>query len=633
MLSKTEYQHRENGLNIGKHALLLFISIMISFVVHFCFAFFYDSIIDESAFHVTKTKDKPQDPEDDAPLRFTELNRIIGIAHETPAISPDIQQAVETTNVHDLADDAIAQILQTPQMPDRPFVPEAVDEAALSIPGDENVDLPPPPVASIRQEVISLPETEHIEAAWAIDNSTLREEIGTDVAFTMPLFNGSYVDASIGSGVALAPVGNGTEDGGVFQPEGSVLQKLEEEGTRSVVEKELQTIANDTTPPPELPLAESDEAIEKALESLQLPTVAGEADAPRKFVAIDKSLSVALKLYSSPADTTHDYYQIDIVRRPESPLPIMPKDVVFIQDISGSIGSKRMEACKVALKSALYHTLRHGDRFTIFAFRDLTLTPAATWMTFDSSSREKTDTFIDSLRARGDTDIFSLLSQDLPTLKRHQTRPLIAIIITDGEATAGVTETTKIIGEFTRLNQGNIAVYTFNAKRFDPYFLDMLCYSNRGENISSSGDPEKVSEELQPIFDKIRNPVMKDVTLTFDTQSASEIHPQKLTHLFADRYLTVYGRVPKSAHEISCQLKGQAADRNYDAVFQFNLKDATKTDENLRYQWAKRAMFDMLAEYAANPSSTLLKQIEEFSQLYHVTNPYRSVPTKAPVKN
>lgn len=627
MFAHSDYQYRDNGLNLGKHALLLFISIVVSFIVHFCFAFFYDSIIDEEAFRVNKDNDPSKTMENDAPLRFNELNRIVGIVQETPEISPDVQKATETTNVHTLADDAIAKALQTPQMPERPVIPETFSDATLSIPGSELIDLPPPPAATIPEKVVALPEKEHVESQWAIDESVLREEIGSDVVFSAPLFEGSYVDASIETGITLEPAGN--TPFADFQTTSSVLKQLESESTSATVANDLQAAMNATLNATELPTSGSEEAIQKALEELtvEAPSLTGGTEPPRKFIAIDKSLSVALKLYSSPADATHDYYQIDIVRRPESPLPIMPKDVVFIQDVSGSIGRKRMEACKVALKSALYHTLRNGDRFTIFAFRDFTLTPAASWMTFDSSSREKTDTFIESLRARGDTDIFSLLSQDLPSLERHPKRPLIAIIITDGEATAGVTETTKIIGEFTRMNQGNIAVYTFNAKRFDPYFLDMLCYSNRGENISSSGNPERVPEELQPIFDKIRNPVMKDISLSFDSKSASEIHPKKLTHLFADRYLTVYGRVPKSTTEVSCQLTGQSSDRDYDAVFQFDLKNATKTDENLRSQWAKRAMFDMLAEYAENPSAQLLKQIEDFSRTYHVKNPYRSVPT------
>ncbi|MBR4318385.1 MAG: hypothetical protein IKT85_06560, partial [Kiritimatiellae bacterium] len=216
-----------------------------------------------------------------------------------------------------------------------------------------------------------------------------------------------------------------------------------------------------------------------------------------------------------------------------------------------------------------------------------------------------------------------LLLQDLLTLQREPNRPLIAIVVTDGEPTVGVTETTRIIGEFTRMNNGMISVYTFGIKQVNPYFLDMLCYANRGENTSASGNIRAIEGELIPIFDSIRNPVMKDLSIVFATQSGGEIHPKKLTNLYADRALTVYGRVPRGVESLTCQLKGNSSTNPYDAVFTFSLKDAAREETtNLRQAWAERAMFDLLAEYAENPSEALLTRIDQFSKTYGVRNPY-----------
>jgi hypothetical protein len=43
---------------------------------------------------------------------------------------------------------------------------------------------------------------------------------------------------------------------------------------------------------------------------------------------------------------------------------------------------------------------------------------------------------------------------------------------------------------------------------------------------------------------------------------------------------------------------------------------------DLRKAWAERAMFDLLAKYAENPSPQLMEQIAKFAQQYNVTNPY-----------
>lgn len=462
----------------------------------------------------------------------------------------------------------------------------------------------------LRQEVAAVPDTAFTRTAnpdprWTLDAALPRIPNAPDLASSVEPVKGSELGGLPGE---LPPLAEGT------------------------LAAAAERLAHGDAPPPAIappearPAAEA-KAGEKALDALAEKAVreaarlaSGEAPAP--FRAIDDRLSLALTVHEPASDPAHRYFRLDILRRPESALPIMPKDVVFIQDISGSIKAWRLRACKDSLKAALFRTLRNGDRFTLFAFRDNTLTPARDWLTFNDATRQRADTFIDSLRALGNTNLFLLL-QDLFTLPADPTRPLVAVIITDGEPTVGVTETTRIIGEFSRLNQGRIAVYTFGVKPRNPYFLDMLCYANRGESATASGDLSRLADELSPVFDSIRNPVMKGLTLTFDARSGGEIHPRHLTHLYADRTLTVYGRVPKSTQSVTCQLRGVSAAAPYDAVFSFDFADATPSRLDLRKAWAERAMFDLLAEYAENPSAALLARIDAFSRAYGVPNPYR----------
>lgn len=609
---------RDNGLNIGKHALVLFVSVLFSFVVHFAFAYFYENIATSMDFAMPVEVE--EEPEKTLPIRLDLMKEILEVAQTQTVEAPDAQKAISAVN-DALSNTAIPEVLVQPELPDAPVVPDQVMESALALPNQE-ISLPPPPALE-RQEVIALPEiiAETLpEAQWKLDGSFKRTLEAPDFV-TPPPEETMPTDAFALPSELFAPIGDAQARTAAVTAEAvATLAKENVSSNIPVAEITESTIIDPLPEASTIALLES--TIAETIGNMGLP--ATDSATPQRFFAIDESLSLSMSLYSTEEDPTHNYYRINIVRRPDSTVDIMPKDVVFIQDISGSIGRRRIEFCKRALLSALYHSLREGDRFTIFAFRDITLTPAASWMTFDSSSKERVERFVNSLRAKGNTDIFSLLAKDLPTLQRDPKRPLIAIIITDGEPTVGETETARIIGEFSRMNQGNIAIYTFNAKRVDPYFLDMLCYSNRGENTSSSGEIKLIEHELQPIFEQIRNPVMKDISLTFDSKSQSEIHPKKLTHLFADRYLTVYGRVPKSTQVVNCQLRGIATDKAFDAIFNFDLNNATKTDLDLRHLWAERAMFDLLAEYAANPSVQLLKEIDTFSKTYGVTNPYQS---------
>lgn len=593
----------DNGLSLGQHSLVLFISVMFSIALHFALMYFCGDVgvakasVEEKRAHIT--------PETLPPVRIETFLQRTELLQAESMQSPDMEAEAER------AAQALPEKVKDVAVP-LPALPSIPKAASLPI---EEQFLPPEAPeapfsdALVRQEVAAIPETELTQVTnpdpkWVIDDSITRVPDAPDLASSVEMSDVLSLGA-MGALPALPPMAEET----------SLKKLVESAAVEAAVAPLPQAASVEAVPPGTVEQVE-------ALTAEAVKASVRELSSFPEFEAIDTRLSLALTAYETEKDPHFTYFRLAIVRRPESTLPIMGKDVIFIQDISGSIGSKRLARSKEAMKAALYRTLRVGDRFNIFAFRDVTLTPSGQWMTFNPETHQKATTFVDSLRARGNTDLFLLL-QDLLTLQRDPKRPLVAIVVTDGEATVGVTETTQIIGEFTRMNQGRISVYTFGIKQSDPYFLDMLCYANRGENTSASGNVKAIDAELAPVYDAIRNPVMKDLSIVFATQSGGEIHPKKLTNLYADKALMIYGRVPRGVKELTCQLKGQSAEEAYDAVFSFTLANAKVSEQNLRKAWAERAMFDLLAEYAENPSAALLKRISVFSQTYGVPNPYR----------
>ncbi len=379
---------------------------------------------------------------------------------------------------------------------------------------------------------------------------------------------------------------------------------------------------------PPAPPAPSDLLAATGAPAIPLPADTGKTggtppEKPVVFQSIDSRLRLALFTYTDPADPQHLYYHLSISRQSDTHLPVIPKDVLFVQDISGSISDLRLEQCKTALQTALYNTLRNEDRFNIIAFRNETTHAFPQWSGITSATMKQADAFIKQLRSFGTTDIFLSLT-DILKQPRDPARPVIAVVVTDGEPTAGLLETTRIIGEFTRLNNGAVSVYTFGTyRKLNPYFLDMLCYCNRGFATLVKGNRWDIPAELTPVFESIRNPVMKDLRFTFDTGSSSEVYPRFLTNLYADRTLDLYGRCPAGTAEVACQIRGQTPGDAYDAVFRFTLTgQANRSNQNLRQLWAQRKLFDYLAEIARNPSPELHAALNDHAAQYKLTNPY-----------
>lgn len=602
----------DNGLNVAQHAIVLLASILSSVVLHFSLLYWFGEL---PVAEPPRTEKAHLTPENLPPMRIDAFLQEVEIAPEQlQATAPDITEAAAQAG-EKLVDSAAAAPIVAPILPPPPL-PE-VPNPGLSF-AQVEAPLPPVPEAWVRQQVAAVPDTPLTQQTnptprWTLDEAIPRVAVAPDLAASADLIKGT---PGVLPQSFLPPV---KEVSFADQVASLFPQKDEAPLAEALAAAE---------PAPETALPEADLSAAEALadqtsrEALKPTEVAADPEEPpRIYQAIEDRLSLSITVYDSPKDPAHRYFRLDLLRKPESSIPIMPKDVIFIQDISGSITTKRLEAAKGAMKSALFKTLRTGDRFNIYAFRNCTLTPSGEWMTFNPETRVKTDEFIDSLRAKGSTDLFLLL-QDLHRVPRDPKRPLIAVIITDGEPTAGVTETTRIIGEFSRVNRGAIAVYAFGMRKRDPYFLDMLCYVNRGENRPSSGNAATLVQELEPLFETIRNPVMKNLTITFNSRGGGEIHPRMLTNLFADRTFTLYGRVPRNTQILSCQLRGTSADEAYDAVYSFDLNKATPSSLDLRKRWAERAMFDFLAEYAENPSDELMNKIRTFSRTYGVRDPY-----------
>ncbi len=599
----------DNGLSLGQHTLLLIVSIALSILIHFgVMHYFGDRIV---ATVVQQSQRELQVQPELTPIqieRFVEEMELVSMEVEaTPDATADAELVQESIS----AEAEVAQVV-APVMPNAPELPEITPMEELP---EVEPKLPALPLNPVRQEVAAVPVEVFTppvsnEPLFVIEKDIPRENHTLDfslptVAYTrsagMPVFG------SVASSASVATIDE------VIESSRANAAAATEETAKAIEEDVLAHLEEARD------LEQTETLIAEAVKSVQPDVI----DVAQPVVRIDDRLNVSIKLYQTPLDYAHNYFELTITRRPESLMPTMEKDVIFIQDVSGSIGKKRLKQINEATKSAFFNVLRIGDRYRVLAFRHEVLTTDEDWSVVTSDTFKREQAFIDSFRAKGATNLYLLL-RSLLTIPRDPRRPVIAVIVTDGEPTAGVLETTRIITDFSRANAGNISVYTFDAKKSNPYFLDMLCYTNRGENTSASSaqNIENLARELKPVFESIRNPVMMNPFLTFDTDSGGNVHPRRLTNLYADRPLTVYGKVKRTAKTITCQLHGIASENNYDAVFTFNVDEIERTNTNYRHAWAERALFDLLAEYARNPSESLKTQIDNFSRNYGLPNPY-----------
>ena len=319
--------------------------------------------------------------------------------------------------------------------------------------------------------------------------------------------------------------------------------------------------------------------------------VADEKGAVRALVEADgaeelvKFVNVAMTATRSGA-----WRYFKVMLSPRANLPIVPKDVVMVIDGSGSIGKDRFGSCRAAARRILRSATNTGDRFNLVVFRNAFSYAFRTWRTCDAESFAAGDRWLSREVAHGRTDVFSTISSVL-TLPRDPKRPLVALVVTDGDANAGVSDTAEILSRFTALNDGLVSVYMYGVKSAaNRELIDVLTHGNRGESFIFEGWRWNAGADMEGFSERFRDPVLSDLRLVFASATPAEAYPRLLRNAYRGGTVEFVGRVPAATTDVSFSLKGLNGETAYEGFFKLPLA-AAPDDPALVSAWeAERAI-------------------------------------------
>ena len=283
------------------------------------------------------------------------------------------------------------------------------------------------------------------------------------------------------------------------------------------------------------------------------------------------------------------YFRVKV--SPDAGLPTVAKDVVVLMDASGSIGNDRLESCRNAARRILRSCTNTGDRFNLVAFRDKFSYAFKSWQECNADSFAQADKWLNKLAAHGRTDVFATIRSVL-TLPRDPARPLIAMVVTDGDANAGVSATAQILSRFTELNDGLVSVYMYGVKASaNRELIDVLTHGNRGESFIYGGSRWNAGSAIETLAERFRDPVLSDLRVVFATGTVAETYPARLRNLYRGESVEFVGRVPAGTREVSFSLKGLNGSIPYEGFFTVSLGESS-FDSALPGSWRDEQQID-----------------------------------------
>jgi Ca-activated chloride channel family protein len=261
---------------------------------------------------------------------------------------------------------------------------------------------------------------------------------------------------------------------------------------------------------------------------------------------------------------------------------IVPREYVFVVDVSGSMAGFPLDVSKALMKDLL-SGLRKTDYFNLvfFASNPGVLAPKsipATAANVDDAFRE-----MDAQQGGGGTELRQALETaiDLPAAgDAHR----VVVVVTDGFISAD----RECIGTI-RQSIDRVSVFTFGiGLGVNRYLVEGLARAGRGAPFVVTGvnEAKSTSRRFRAYID---SPVMRDIEVSFDGFDAYDIQPSRIPTLFAGRPIVVLGKY-RGEPEGVIVVKGTTPQGPYEQVLDLARIASRDQNEALRYLWAREAI-------------------------------------------
>jgi Ca-activated chloride channel family protein len=301
---------------------------------------------------------------------------------------------------------------------------------------------------------------------------------------------------------------------------------------------------------------------------------------------------------------------------------ILPKDVAFVLDTSGSMAGKKLEQAKKALQFCV-ENLNDGDRFEILRFSTEVEPLFDKLVDATAANRGRADEFIGKLRANGGTAIDDALQRTLALRPDQKDRPFVVIFLTDGMPTVGNTDEDQIVANVKQANGGRTRVFCFGiGTDVNTHLLDKITEETRAASQYVLPD-EDLEVKVSNFFARIKEPVLANPTIKFTGDvRVTKLCPSPLPDLFRGDQLVLVGRYAGSGAS-AVVLEGTVAGTKRQFTYEVTFPKHSDEHEFIPRLWATRRVGYLLDEIRLHGENAELRdEVTELARQYGIVTPY-----------
>ena len=291
-----------------------------------------------------------------------------------------------------------------------------------------------------------------------------------------------------------------------------------------------------------------------------------------------------------------------------APEDVMPKELVFVIDTSGSMSGFPIEKAKQTAQLAL-KTLHPHDTFNLITFSGDTRILFSEPVPATHDNLHMAKKFLSNLEGNGGTEMMKAIKAALkPSDSQHHVR--IVCFMTDGQVGSDM----EILAEVQKYRNARVFSMGFGSSP-NRYLLDKMAEYGRGEvdYVLEQGDTSSVARRFN---ERIRNPLLTDISIDWSGLPITDVYPRQAPDLFSARPLIFSGRYERGAKG-RVLLKGKMADQDFVREIPIELPETQAEHDVLATLWARRKIDDLMGEEMKNltDASARDQKREEIAEL------------------
>lgn len=307
-------------------------------------------------------------------------------------------------------------------------------------------------------------------------------------------------------------------------------------------------------------------------------------------------------------------YLIPAVKYPTN--AIVPKDVVFLMDTSGSqTGDPLLKSQE--LMRRFIKGLNPNDTFTIIDFANTTKQLSPVPLPNTAANRTKAINYINQLDANGGTELLNGIRAVLNFPAANSGRLRSIVLLTDGY----IGNENEVIAEVQRkLKQGN-RLYSFGVgSSVNRFLLDRLAEVGRGTSQVIRQD-EPTQQVAEKFFRQINNPVLTNIQVKWEGNGKSpKIYPLLPPDLFANQPLVLFGRKQDRTNG-TLRITGTAAGKNpYETTLKVNFDPSG--NPAIAQLWGRARIKDLMNQMFGGETKSGVQAVTDTALAYRLLSQY-----------